>query len=55
MTPFEAWHGKKQAVHHLKTYDCIVYVWNTKPHLQKLEDCGRKMIFIGYERGSKAF
>jgi hypothetical protein len=25
------------------------------PHLKKLEDRGRKMIFIGYERGTKAY
>ena len=50
MTPFEAWYGKKPAVHHLKTFGCIVYVRNTAPHLKKLEDHGRKMIFVGYER-----
>jgi hypothetical protein len=55
MTSFEAWHGKKPAVHHLKTFGCIVYVRNTKPHLKKLEDRGRKMIFVGYERGTKAY
>lgn len=33
MTPFEAWHGNKLAVHHLKIFGCIVYVWNMKPHL----------------------
>ncbi|CAA6674078.1 unnamed protein product [Spirodela intermedia] len=55
MTPFEVWHGKKPAVHHLKVFGCIAYVLNTTPHLKKLEDRGRKMIFIGYECGSKAY
>jgi hypothetical protein len=55
MTPFEAWHGRKPAVHHLRTFGCIVYVRNTMPHLKKLEDCHRKMIFVGYESGSKAY
>jgi hypothetical protein len=54
-TPFEVWHGKRPAVHHLKTFGCIVYVRNTKPHLKKLDDRGRKMIFVGYERGTKAY
>jgi hypothetical protein len=54
-TPFEVWHGKQPAVHHLKTFGCIVYVRNTKPHLKKLDDRGRKMIFVGYERGTKAY
>jgi hypothetical protein len=48
-TPFEVWDGKRPTVHHLKTFGCIVYVRNTKPHLKKLDDRGRKMIFIGYE------
>jgi hypothetical protein len=55
MTPFEAWHGKKLAVHLLRTFGCIVYVRNMMPHLKKLKDRGHKMIFIGYESGSKAY
>jgi hypothetical protein len=52
--PFEVWY-KKPTVHHLKSFGCIVYVRNTKPHLKKLDDRGRKMIFVGYEKGTKAF
>jgi hypothetical protein len=55
MTPFEAWYGKKTVRHHLRTFGCIVYVRNTTPHLKKLEDHGRKMIFVGYESGSKVY
>jgi hypothetical protein len=55
MTPFEAWHGRKPTVHHLRTFECIVYVQNTTPHLKKMEDHGRKMIFVGYKSGSKAY
>jgi hypothetical protein len=55
MTPFEAWHGRKLTVHHLRTLRCIMYVRNTMPDLKKLEDHGRKMIFVGYENGSKAY
>jgi transposase InsO family protein len=40
MTPFEVWHGRKSAVHHLRTFGCIVYVRNTMSHLKKLEDRG---------------
>jgi hypothetical protein len=42
-------------VHHLRTFGSIVYVRNTMPHLKKLEERGRKMIFISYESGSKAY
>jgi hypothetical protein len=55
MTQFEAWHGKKSAVHHLRTFGCIVYVRNMTLHRKKLEDRGRKMIFVGYESGSMAY
>ncbi|CAA7409651.1 unnamed protein product [Spirodela intermedia] len=55
MTPFEVWHEKKPAMHHLKVFGCIAYVLNMTLHLKKLEDRGRKMIFIGYECGSKAY
>jgi hypothetical protein len=54
-TPFEVWYGKTPAVHHLKTFGCVVYVRNTKPRLKKLDDRGRKMIFVGYVRGMKAY
>jgi hypothetical protein len=54
-TPFELWHGKIPVVHHLKVFGCIVYVKNTVPHLKKLDDRGRKMIFVCYEKGSKAY
>jgi hypothetical protein len=55
MTPFEVWHRRKPTVHHLRTFGCIVYVRNTMLHLKKLEDHGRKIIFISYESGSKRY
>jgi hypothetical protein len=55
MTPFGAWHGKKSAVRHLRTFGCIVYVRKMMPNLKKLVDHGCKMIFIGYESGSRAY
>lgn len=55
MTPFQAWYGKKPAVHHLRTFGCIVFVKNTAPYLKKLDARSTKMIFVGYEPGSKAY
>jgi hypothetical protein len=52
---FKVWYGRKPAVHHLKVFGSIVYVRNVKLNLKKLEDRGRKMIFVGYEHGSKAY
>jgi transposase InsO family protein len=37
-TPYEAWHGVKPMVEHLRTFGCVVHVKTVKPHLKKLED-----------------
>jgi hypothetical protein len=42
-------------VSHLCMFGCIISVKNTKPHLKKLDDRSTKMVFIGYEEGSKAY
>lgn len=55
MTPFEAWYGKKPAVHHLRTFGCIVHVKLPAANLKKLDDRSKPMIFVGYEPGSKAY
>jgi hypothetical protein len=34
---------------------CIIYVKNTKPNPKKLDDRSTKMVFVGYEKGSKAY
>ncbi|WVZ83650.1 hypothetical protein U9M48_030778 [Paspalum notatum var. saurae] len=53
-TPFEAWHGEKPAVQFLRTFGCIAHVKVTRPHA-KLDDRSVKMVFVGYELGSKAY
>jgi hypothetical protein len=35
MTPYESWHGRKPAMHHLRMFDCVVFVKNTTPNLKK--------------------
>jgi hypothetical protein len=54
-TPYQAWHGKKPTVHHLRVFGCVAYMKITRPHLTKLDDRELKMVFIGYEPGSKAY
>ncbi|WVZ84662.1 hypothetical protein U9M48_031667 [Paspalum notatum var. saurae] len=54
-TPFEAWHGRKPDVAHLRTFGCIGHVKVTRPNLAKLEDRSKPMVFLGYEAGSKAY
>jgi len=55
MTPYQAWHGKKPSVHFLKVFGCVAYIKKTRPHLGKLDDRGVKVVFIGYQDGSKAY
>jgi hypothetical protein len=52
-TPFEAWDGKKPRVSHLKNFGCVAFVKHTGPGLKKLSDRSSKMVFIGYESGTK--
>jgi hypothetical protein len=54
-TPYEVWHGVKPAVHHLCTFGCVAHVKQGNKKLSKLEDRSTPMVFIGYERGSKAW
>jgi hypothetical protein len=55
ITPYEAWHGKKPSVHHLRVFGFTAYIKITRPHLTKLDDRGLKTVFIGYEPGRKAY
>jgi hypothetical protein len=54
-TPYEAWHGVKLTVEHLRTFGCVVHVKTVKPHLNKLEDRSKRMVLLGYEQGTKAY
>jgi hypothetical protein len=54
-TPFELWYGRTPAVHHLRMFGCVVHDKNTKPHLKKLKDRSKPIIFVGYEPRSKAY
>ena len=54
-TPFEAWHGRKQDVHFMRTFGCVVHVRETRPGLKKLDDRSRPMIFMGYPAGMKGY
>jgi 2,3-bisphosphoglycerate-independent phosphoglycerate mutase len=55
VTPFEVWHGRKPNVTFLRTFGYIGHVKATKPGLGKMEDRSTKMVFLGYEEGSKAY
>ena len=54
-TPYELWNGSTPAVHHLQIFGCVAHVKNTGPHMKKLHNRSKSMIFIRYEPGSKAY
>ena len=55
VTPYEAWHGRKPTVHHLRMFGCTVHVKRVGPGITKLSDRSTPMVFVGYEEGSKAY
>ena len=54
VTPYEKWRGRKPVVDHLRVFGLVVHV-KTTGMLNKLEDRSAIMVFIGYERGTKAY
>uniref|UniRef100_UPI00403FCC78 hypothetical protein n=1 Tax=Areca yellow leaf disease phytoplasma TaxID=927614 RepID=UPI00403FCC78 len=51
--PEEAWSGKKVELGHLKVFGCPAYAHVEATERSKLDPKSRKMIFIGYPRGSQ--
>jgi hypothetical protein len=54
MTPYEAWHGRKPVVSHLRVFDCLTF-GKELGHIGKLDDRSTPGVFIGYAEGSKAY
>jgi hypothetical protein len=54
MTPYEAWHGRKPAVSHLRVFGCLTFT-KELGHISKLDDRSTLGVFIGYTEGSKAY
>jgi hypothetical protein len=53
-TPYEAWHGRKPAVSHLRVFGCLAFVKELN-HVGKLDDRSTPGVFIGYAEGAKAY
>ena len=54
MTPYEAWHGRKPAVSHLRVFGCLAFT-KELGHIGKLDDRSTPGVFIGYAEGSKVY
>jgi hypothetical protein len=53
-TPYEAWHGRKPAVSHLRVFGCLMFA-KERGHVGKLDDRSTPRVFIGYAEGLKAY
>jgi hypothetical protein len=53
-TLYEAWHGRKPAVSHLRVFGCLTF-GKELDHIGKLDDRSTPGVFIGYAEGSKAY
>ena len=53
-TPYEAWHGRKPAVSHLRVFGCLAFA-KELGHISKLDDRSTLGVFIGYAESSKAY
>jgi hypothetical protein len=53
-TPYEAWHGRKPAVSHLRVFNCLTF-GKELGHISKLDDRSTPGVFISYAKGSKAY
>ena len=53
-TPYEVWNGRKPHLGHLKVFGCLAHMKVTTPHLKKLDDRSKKVVYFGVEEGSKA-
>jgi hypothetical protein len=54
MTSYEAWHGRKLAVSHLRVFDCLTFD-KELGHIGKLDDRSTPGVFIGYAEGLRAY
>ena len=55
ITPYEAWHGRKPSVAHLRVFGCLVYALVPVQHRRKLDDKAVKCIFVGYSSENKGY
>jgi transposase InsO family protein len=53
LTPYEAWHGHKPNVSHLREFGCDVWILDESKNRSKLHPRSHKMIFVGFDDGAK--
>jgi hypothetical protein len=54
MSPYEAWHGRKPGVSHLRVFGSLVYVKELN-RISKLNERSTPGVFISYDEGVKGY
>ena len=54
-TSFEAWHGEKASVQHLRVFGCVCYTLVPTERRNKLDHKAEAAIFLGYSSYSKGY
>ncbi|KYM95373.1 Copia protein [Cyphomyrmex costatus] len=54
-TPFEAWHGRRPNVEHLRIFGETAFMLDKTPGKGKLDPRGIKCTFLGYDEPSRSF
>lgn len=49
------WTKRKPQVGHIKVFGCVAHMLVAKNHLKKLEDRSKRVMYLGIEKGSKAY
>ena len=52
-TPYEAWGGRKPNLKHIRLFGCIAIMKVPSVHVSKLDDRGRRVVYLGREPGTK--
>ena len=55
ITPYEAWHGRKPIVAHLRVFGCLAYALVPAQQCSKLDGKAVKCTFVGYSAKSKEY
>ena len=54
-TPYEAWHGRKPSLKHLRVFGCLAFVHVPKEKRKKLDYRATPGIFVGYSISTKQY
>lgn len=54
-TPYERLYGKPPTYDRMRTFGCLSFAANTKPHKDKFDTRSFHGIFLGYASGFKAY